>query len=239
MDRLPTVTRLALRELWITYRLVLIVGLPVLAGLLLQAVPLEATELGPVGGAGHWLAVGLAVAFSVIGAMAAATIAAERRRGTMGWLVVRAVPRSGVLIGWFAAFGLPLAGGLGVGATATWFGALERTPTIPDALPFTVASAAMLAVGLASIATGLLFGLLLRPLPAFALTLTVCAAFLGLSVMGPFPDGLPPVAVMAVLGDLERGTTPVAQAVRGAGIALAASAALLLLASAVTERLDL
>ena len=239
MDSVPTVMRLALRQLWFTYRLVPIIGLPVLAGLLLQAVPLEATELGPVGGAGHWLAVGLAVAFPVIGATAAATIAAERRRGTMGWLVVRAVPRSGVLIGWFGAFGLLVAGGLGVGAIATWFGALDRTPTIPDALPFSVASAAMLAVGCASIATGLLFGLLLRPIPAFAVTLTICAAFLGLSVIGPFPDGLPPVAVMAVLSDLERGTTPVAEAVRGAGTALAASAALLLMASAVADRLDL
>ena len=239
MGRLPTVTGLALRELWITYRLIPVVGLPVLAGLLLQAIPLEATELGPVGGAGHWLAVGLAIAFPLIGAMAAATIAAERRRGTMGWLAVRAVPRSSVLIGWFAAFGLPLAVGLGVGALATWFGALDRVPTLPDALPFTVASAAMLAVGFASIATGLLFGVLLRPLPAFGLTLAVCAALLGFGVAGPFPDGVPPVAVMAVLSDLERGTTPVALAVRGAGIALAACAALLLLASAVAERLDL
>ena len=77
MSRLPALTRLAFRELWISYQLIPIIGLPILAGLAVSVVPPELAGLGAVAGAAHWLAIGLTVALPMVGAMAAATLAAD------------------------------------------------------------------------------------------------------------------------------------------------------------------
>ncbi len=52
--------------------------------------------------------------------MAAAALSGERRRGSAGWLVIRAVPRPVILLGWFAAFVLLVVVGLLPAAALVW-----------------------------------------------------------------------------------------------------------------------
>ena len=93
-------------------------------------------------------------------------MAHERRRGTVAWMAVRAVPRSAVLISWFVAFGLLLGVGIVLGSIGAWLAALGRAETTPDAIPYAAAVAATVGAGLLAVAVGLLVGAILPPLPA-------------------------------------------------------------------------
>jgi len=115
---------MALRELFISYRMVPILGLPIIAGLAVSLVSPEQAGLGALAGAAHVLALGLACALPVIGALAAVTLASERRRGTPAWMAVRAVPRSAVVISWFLAFAVLLTAGIALGGVGAWLAAL-------------------------------------------------------------------------------------------------------------------
>ena len=107
MRRLWTLTRMALHELWISFRLIPLIGLPIVGGMLVSAVPPEFAGETAVGGASFWYAVAAGVAICVASGLAALTMAHERRRGTVAWMAVRAVPRSSVLFSWFLAFAHP------------------------------------------------------------------------------------------------------------------------------------
>ncbi|HYN63299.1 MAG TPA: hypothetical protein VES36_01740, partial [Candidatus Limnocylindrales bacterium] len=99
MSRFLTVAGLALRELWISFRLLVAV-----AALLLAALPTALLPHAPVEFAGTaWaplrlFAIGLGAALALVAGLSAAALAGERRRGTIGWLVNRAVPRPIVLL---------------------------------------------------------------------------------------------------------------------------------------------
>jgi ABC-type transport system involved in multi-copper enzyme maturation permease subunit len=239
VTRLPVLTGLALRELWITFRLIPILVLLVVAGFVEALVPPDLSGLSAVGGAGFWFATSLAAAIPIVAAVAAWSLAAERNGGTAAWMVVRAVPRSTVLVSWFLALAILLAIGIGLGGMGAWLTVLERAETTPDAIPFIAAAGAALATALAAVALGLLVGSLFEERSAALLALLACGATLGLAVAGPLPPPPLPTAGLGLLAGLDHAARPVSEAFRSAGSALAAAAALLVVAAALMERSDL
>lgn len=239
MSRLRTLSWMAVRELWISFRLILVLGLPLLGGLLAIVVPPDLAGVTAVGGAGFWYAVGASVAIAITAGLSAYTLARERRRGTLAWMAVRAVPRSAVFVSWFVALGLLLAAGIVLGSVGAWLAALGRAEATPDAIPFAAAVGASIGAGLVAIAVGLLAGTLLPTIPATALALVVAAALLAAAI-ATAPGGLPsPTGGIALLAHLDGTSRPVADALRSAGAALAATAVLLVLGVVGLERSDL
>lgn len=239
MRRLWTLTRMALHELWISFRLIPLIGLPVVGGMLVSAVPPEFAGETAVGGASFWYAVAAAVAICVGSGLAALTMAHERRRGTAAWMAVRAVPRSSVLFSWFLAFAILLIAGLALGSVGAWLAAIGRAETSPDPLPFAAAVAATAGLALAGVAAGLLIGTTLPTMPATLLAVTVSAVLVAAAFLAPL-SALPlPIGGLGLLVHLDSAVRPVAGALQSAGAALAAAAVLLVLAGAGLERSDL
>jgi hypothetical protein len=230
---------MALRELWISFRLIPLVGVPVLGGMLISAIPPEFAGETAVGGAGFWYAVAAGVAVCVASSLAALTMALERRRGTAAWMAVRAMPRSTVLASWFLAFTLLICLGLALGSVGAWLAAIGRAETSPDALPFAAAVAAAAGTAVAAVAAGLLIGTTLPPLPATLLAVAVTAPLVVAAILAPL-SALPlPIGGLGLLANLDSAARPVAGALQSAGAALAAAAALLVLAGAGLERSEL
>ena len=239
MKRLRALTRLALHELWISFRLIAVIGPPVLGGLLVVAVPPDLAGMTAVGGAGFWYAVSASTAICITSGLAAGTLAYERRRGTVAWMVVRAVPRSAVLLSWFVAFGLLLTVGIALGSIGAWLAAIARAEAPTDAGPFAAAIVATAGAALASVAGSLVIGAFLRTVPATLLALGLAAAILAAAVAGPL-GGVPlPTGGIGLLANLDAAPRPVGDALQSAGAALAAAALLLVLAGAGLERSDL
>ena len=244
MRRLGTVTGLALRELWISFRLLLAVGVVILAALPGAMLPHTTPALAPtpLESPLAWFAIGLAVALGLVSGMAAAAISRERRRGSAGWLVIRAVPRPVILLGWFAAFVLLLVVGLVPAAALAWLTVAGPASEVTDAWPFVAPVIGAGAAGAAAVALGLLLGTLLAPWPAGLLTLAVSLSVLVVAVLGPVPElsaAPAPPAGLAILGDLPNQARPVADAMRASGTALLMAAVALILATAVLDRADL
>ena len=239
MRRLRTLTRMALHELWISFRLIPVLGLPMVGGMLISAIPPELAGETAVGGAGFWYAVVAAVAICIASGLAALTMANERRRGTIAWMAARAVPRSSVLFSWFLAFAILLVAGLALGSVGAWLAAISRAETPPDALPYSAAVAAAAGTALAGVAAGLLIGALLPTLPATLLALAVSAPLVTAAFLVPL-SALPlPLGGLGLLTHLDSAVRPVAGALQSAGAALTSAAVLLVLAGAGLERSDL
>lgn len=239
MRRLLTLTRMALHELWISFRLIPLVGLPVVGGMLVSAVPDEFAGATAVGGAAFWYAVMAAAAISIASGLAALTMAHERRRGTVAWMAVRAVPRPSVLFSWFLGFAILLILGLSLGSFGAWLAALARAETTPDAMPFAAAVGATAATALAGVAAGLLLGTTLSAVPATILALAASAALLLVPFLAPLSAIPLPLGGLALLSHLDSAARPVAGALQSAGAALVAATVLLVLAAAGLERSDL
>jgi ABC-type transport system involved in multi-copper enzyme maturation permease subunit len=242
VTRFLAVAGLALRELWISFRLLLLVAL-----FLLTALPASLLRgpsddpLAAVTAPLQPFAIALAAAISVAAGVAAGTLATERRRGTAGWLAGRAVPRSSIVVGWFAAFAVVLLLGIIPAAGLAWLTLGPASETIdPVAFAVTVASAA--AVGLAAVAAGLLFGAWLGVRPGMVLSGVLAAAVLvpaaapGIAALAAAPA---PGAPFALLADLADASRPIGDSVLAGGLALAGGAGLLILASALMSRADL
>ncbi len=239
MNRLRTLTWMALREMWISFRLVAVLGLPMIGGLLAILAPPDLVGVTAVGGAGFWYAVGAAVAIVIAAGLAAGTMAHERRRGTVAWMAVRAVPRSAILLSWFVAFGLLLATGIVLGSIGAWLAALGRAEVTPDAIPFALAVGATIGTALAAVAAGLLIGAFLPTIPATLLAVTLGAVLL-VAAISTSPGVLPsPTGGIGLLAHLDGASRLVGDSLRSAGAALAATAILLVLAGAVLARSDL
>lgn len=240
MTRLAPVTGLALHELWISFRLLVVVGLLLLASLPAALLPstLTPSVAGAPPGALGWFSVALAVALSLAAAVAAATVARERRRGTAGWLAVRAVPRSSILIAWFVAFAaLELASLVPTGLIG-WL-SLENALPPGGPAPFAAALAAIAAAGFAGLAIGHIAGSFLRPiLAAMAALLLTAPALVGSAAELWDLPGLPSGG-FAVLAGLATDRRPIADSLLAAGAALALTALLLVMADAAFERADL
>jgi len=239
MRRLLTLTRMALHELWISFRLIPLIGVPLVGGMLVGAVPPEFAGETAVGGASFWYAVVAAGAICVASGLAALTMADERRRGTAAWMAVRAVPRSSVLFSWFLAFAVLLCGGLALGSVGAWLAAIGRAETSPDPLPFAAAVAATAGTALAAVALGLLIGTILPTVPATLLAVAVSILVVAAAFLVPLSSLPLPVGGLGLLTHIESAVRPVAGAIQSAGAALATAAVLLVLAGAGLERSDL
>lgn len=239
MRRLRTLTRMALHELWISFRLIPLVGLPLVGGMLISTIPPEFAGETAVGGAGFWYAVTAALSTCIASGLAALTMAHERRRGTVAWMAARAVPRASVLFSWFLGFSFLLTVGLALGSVGAWLAAIARAEAPPDAIPFGAAVAAAAATAMAGVAAGLLIGTTLRPLLAMLVALAVSGPLVALAFLLPLSAIPLPLGGLGLLTHLDSAARPVAGALQSAGAALAGAAVLLVLAAAGLERSDL
>lgn len=239
MSRFLTLAGLALRELWISFRLLVVVGVLLLAGLPVALLPHSVAPALPDAPPDPltWFALALSAALALIAGVAAATLASERRRGVAGWMAVRAVPRQTIVLAWFAAFGLLLALGLVPSGLVAWF-ALE-TVLPGGAWPLVAATLAVGCTGLASLAVGLLAGSLLPAWPAAVLSALTVAGLLLAATTGRLDAWGLPAGGLEVMATLDTAARPVADALRAAGAALGAAAVVLVLAVVAFERAEL
>jgi ABC-type transport system involved in multi-copper enzyme maturation permease subunit len=239
MTRLRTLTGMALREMWISFRLIAVIGVPMIGGIVVVALPPDLAGETAIGGAGFWYAIVAAAAICVASAIAAGSVADERRRGTVAWMAVRAVPRSAVLLSWFLAFGILLAVGIAVGSVGAWLAAAARAEAPPNVIPFAAAIGSAAGVALAGVAGGLLIGTLLRTIPAVVVTVALVGGLLAAGIVLPLPGAQLPSGGIGLLAHLDDAARPVSDALQSTGLALSVAAGLLVLAAAALERSDL
>jgi hypothetical protein len=226
------VSGLAVRELWISFRLFVIVTAFVASGALVALVP------APLPATLERLAIGLAASTLVAAGVAAWSMAAERRAGRAGWLVVRSVPRGTLLAAWFAAVGGVAIVALIAAAVLGWLAVSSVALRLEPGGFITLAIAAG-ASALAAVATGLLAGTLLAPPAAVAVTMAVCLVVGVAGWLLPIDATLVPGGALAALASLREPGGSAAPGLRAAGIGLATAAVMLLLARAAIERAEL
>lgn len=228
MSQTLVVTRLAVRELWITFRMLLLLAVYVGVGAAVALLP------APPGVTLERLAIGLAAAMVVGTAVAAEAIATERVLGRAGWLVTRSIARGTLLAGWFLALAALTLVGVAAAGTLGWLAiAAPLRPTEPIAYVAVIAGAA--AQALVGVGAGLVIGSILRPLPAAAVAVLVS----GIGVAGSqilLPEASLPLRVLADLADAER---PLTAGVRATGIGLGVAAATTVLARLALSRAEL
>lgn len=231
MSQAATVTRLALRELWITFRLLVLLAAFVSGGAVVALLP------APPSVSAERLAFGFAGATVLTAAIAAWSVAAERTAGRTGWLVGRSVARGTYLVGWFTATAAVAWVGLAAGATLGW---LALSPGVSlDAAGFALVTFAIgMAVGAAS-ALGLLGGALLPVVPAALVAAVACGILAVSAIVLPIPDGLHPAGGLGLLHRLGLPGSTDADGLRAAGIGLSLMAVLLAGARLALERAEL
>lgn len=226
------VARLAVRELWISFRLLIVLIAFVAAGavvaLLPAAVPVTMTRLS----------VGLGAATIVVSVVAAWSMAEERQAGRAGWLVSRSLPRGSLLAGWFVA----LAGLAGLAlAAAALLGWLAAT-TVAFRLEAGAYVSLILAIGattLGAIALGLLAGTLLPGRTAAAAVGAGCLLAGAAAWLLPLDGSLVPGGAYASLAALTETQRSIGPGLRATGVGLAVAAALLVAARAALEDAEL
>jgi hypothetical protein len=239
LSRFVTLTGMALRELWISFRLLLVLGAFLLAGLPAALLPpvLSPDLAGAPPDPLAWLAVATAAALALAAAVAAATLATERRRGTAAWMAARAVSRSTIALSWFAAFALVIVVGLVPLAMVAWlvFGPF----LLGEAGALVAATAASACAGCAALAIGLLAGAVLPRWPAAAAAALAGAILLVPPAFGQAGPWWLPSDGLRVLAELDTATRPVADSLRAAGAALGLAAVVLVGMVVTFERADL
>jgi hypothetical protein len=240
MSRYLALVSLALRELWITFRLLFALAVLLATALPPLLIPRSLAPGLPGAPPDRWalLAVAMAAALALVSALAAASLAAERARGSAAWLVLRAVPRGTVLLAWLTAFGVVLVAGLLPSAVLVWATG-DSEARGAGAGAFAAAYAAIFVLGLAGATAGLLLGTFLRPVAAALTTLLLVGVVLELAAAGVGATAPLPGAALVVLAELDHGGRPVATALQSAGSGLAIASVLLLAGMAVLQRIDL
>lgn len=232
MTQAGVVARLAVRELWISFRLFAIVAAFTAAGALVALVP------APLPVTVGRLSVGLGAATLVASGVTAWSLADERRDGRAGWLVTRSLSRPTLLLGWFIAVAIvsliALVGAMLLGWLAATSVTLRLEPTGYLALAAGVAASALLAV-----AIGLLAGALLAPRAAVVAAVTACVAAAAIAALAPVDPSLVPGGAYVALAALVEPGSSAGPGLRVTGVALAATGVVLVLARAVIERADL
>ncbi len=227
---IPTavVARLAVRELWMSFRLLILLAAYLGAGALVAAVPASSSTVL------QRLAVALAIAAVAGSSIAAWSLSHERGLGRLGWLVIRSVQRRTILMGWFASLALVTAAGVAGAGVLGWaaFGGPtgQTSPTV-----FGLAIVASAAGAVALQALGLAVGSVLRPWLASVLA----GALSAIVIIGGWvalPALALPVEAVADLLQLER---PISISLQGAGASLGVTAVLLLVAAHALGRADL
>jgi len=231
--------RMALRELWVSYRLIAVIGLPMIGGMAVIALPPDVAGVTAIGGAGFWYAIVAGAATCLASALAAGTIANERRRGIAASTAARGVPRSAVLLSWFVAFSVLITVGIAIGSVGAWLAAIARADTPPDGIPFAAAIAGACGVAVAGVALGLLIGVLLRTVPAVLVALALTGGLVTASIATPLGSAFLATAGIGLLAHLDAAARPIGDALQSTGLSLAVAAALLLLGVAALQRGDL
>ncbi len=229
MSQAGTVSWLAVRELWISFRMLILLMVFIGAGAAVALIPgsvtLALTRLG----------VGLGLGCVLVAAVAAWSFAEERLRGRAGWLVARSVRRGTLLGAWFVALSAIGLVGLLAAAALGWLTA-NAGFTAPDPLAYLAGIVAAGGTMLASVAVGLLCGCLLPRRSAAVASAMLCAVLGAVAWLLPAASDLVPGG--AVIGFV-RGELVVAGALRSLGAGLVAAAALLVLARLVLEHAEL
>lgn len=232
--------RLAMRQAWITYRLLTLILAPILAAAVVGGA--ESSGLLARGQAWQLLAAGLAVTTLLTAVVEAVGLAGDRERGMLGWLAVRAVPRPMILSSWFSA---PLLAALIGTASALAVARMTLQPALIGSLDDTAYLAtlgAVLAAGLLAQTVGMLFGVLGSRFQAgmttvFALVLVGGGVVVGSVVAGPQVGG--PGTGFWLLAQAAVVNDPVPAALLSTGLSLAAAAGLWVLAAAAFSRRSL
>lgn len=227
MSQAGIVTGLALRELWISFRLLLLLAVHLAAGLSVVVFPalvrpaLDRFTL-------------LVAAAAVVGAaVAARSISLERSERRAGWLVTRSISRGTIVVGWFVALGVITLAGLAANGGLAWLTVSLADPSL-DVVAFGAVFAGVAGLCLVTLAIGLLLGALLPS------RLSVPTAAVGCGVLmiaGWLGDPLLiPLAALRALPDLER---PVSIGLQGTGIGLAMTGLVLVGVRIALGRADL
>lgn len=232
MSQATVVTRLAVRELWITFRLLALLAGFIGVGALVALLP------APLPAVMERLAVGLGVAAILAGAVAAWSFADERSLGRAAWLVTRSVSRGTLLAGWFAAIALLALAGTAVAGLLGWLTASAVSLRL-DAVAFLALFAGVAATVVTAIALGLLMGTLLRGPIAAGVTVAIGAGLGALAWAVPGAGPFVPGAAMVDLAGLAEGVEAGVAGLRAAGAALLATALVLVVARLALERAEL
>jgi hypothetical protein len=226
-----TVARLATRELFMTFRLLLLLLVSAGAGAVAGLMP------APFGVTTR-LAAGFGLAIVVAAAVAAWSFAEERSSGRTGWLVTRSVARATYLFGWYGALLLVAVGGLAAGALLGWLSIPSGSLAI-DASEYVAAIAGVVATDGLALAVGLLAGALLRPRGALILTIGLCAAAAALVILVPGMAAWLPGGALVALARAGEAAPVAYEALLAAGIGLVLAAAVLVGCRLALERTDL
>jgi hypothetical protein len=232
VSQASTVARLAIRELWMTFRLLLVLIVSVGAGAVVGLLPARLSETMAR------LAAGLGLAIAVSAAVAAWSLAEERVSGRSGWLVTRSVPRSTYLAGWYFALVLVPTIGLATGALLGWLAIPGGAVTVPP-LKYVAVFLAVATTLAAAVALGLLAGALVRPRVAMVLTLAVCAAAAAATIAAQETAAWLPGGSLLLLARVTGSDPVMGDALRAAGIGLALTAVLIVTCRIALERSDL
>lgn len=228
MSQAGVVTGLALRELWITFRLLVALAGFVVAGATVALLP------APAPLAFERLAIGLGAATALASGVAAWSFAEERRSGRVGWLVTRSVSRTTCLTAWFAAtLGIVIAG-LAAAATLGWI-SVVALPGL-DLTGYAVAIVAVGADAAAALAFALLAGAMARPVVAALASVAACWCAVAAALLVPLP---PTVVAHPLLPRFGSATDVVHDGMAAAGVGLTLTAFLLVLARLALARAEL
>ncbi|MDQ3148686.1 MAG: hypothetical protein M3Q38_02000 [Chloroflexota bacterium] len=228
MSQTGVVVGLAVRELWISFRLLLLLTAYVAVGAASALLPASLPAILVR------LAIGVSAAMIAGAAIAAWSISRDRVLGRAGWLATRSIPRGTILVGWFVALVFISVLGLVAVGLLGWLAASTASNSL-DPVAFGAMFGAIACGSLALLALGLLFGAILRPLAA-----AVGAAAAGALIIAGAWFALPRVALpVEALVQLPRLPAPISIAVQGGGASLAFAACLVLVARAALERADL
>lgn len=232
MSQAGVVTRLAVRELWITFRLLLLLAgfVGVAAAVALLPAPLPVLM--------QRLAFGLGMAAILAGMVAAWSLAEERARGRAGWLVTRAVSRGTLLVGWFVALAMLALAGTAIAGVLGWLTASGVSFRLDPAW-FAAMFVGVAATALAAIALGLLLGAALPAPVAVGATIALAAVTGALGRLVPGAGELLPGASLVELAALGESTASSASTWRATGVALLATAVLLAAARVALDRVEL
>lgn len=225
---------LDLRELWISFRLLLILG-----SLLASALAVVLASASTLAGHGSTTyAVALAAAAIVAAAAAAHAISADRRDGSAAWLAARAVSRSSLLLAWLAAFVPPLLLGLVASASVAWLTLSVELGSSLSPASFSLAVTGSAVGSLAAVSLGLMLGTLLPPWRAALLTGLLAVGAAVVTVLLPASTALPSGG-FALLADLPSVDRPIGLALESIGSGLVAIGMLTAGAAAFMQQADL
>ncbi len=232
MTAAGVVARVAVRELWMTFRLLLVLVAFVGGSAVVVLLPSSPSVTL------DRMAIGLGIATVAGAAVAAWSIAAERETGRAGWLVTRSISRGIYVIGW--ALGLVAIGVAGtVGAAALGWLTLTGFAVDLDAGSYSAVVLAVATSVAAAMTLGLAVGALLPPAPAAGVAALLCAGAGLLVVLASGGSSSVPGAAYLLFSRLVGADAVLPDALRAAGVGLVQTAILLAIARAAMERAEL